>query len=167
MTKCGTSSRVKKQTPGWSQRKGRVAARLCSLDYQISVSKGAKCAPLARIDRRTRRTIAWVTGRRNDKTVRKLYRKLEHLTSCIFYSDDRKTFKKVLPKDRHVIGKKHTTNIESDNSNVRHDMARFTRRSKVVSQCATMVDLTLRLWHAVTVGGLFGELQGVFLDVIE
>jgi len=68
-----------------------------------------------------------------------------------------------LPKDRHVIGKEHTTRIESDNSNVRHDMGRFTRKSKVVSQCETMVDLTLRLWHAVTVGGLFEQFQRVFL----
>jgi IS1 family transposase len=71
----------------------------------------------------------------------------------------------VLPKDRHVIGKKHTTSIESDNSNVRHDMGRFTRKSKVVSQCEVMVDLTLRLWYAVTVGGLFEEFRGVFLDM--
>jgi len=71
----------------------------------------------------------------------------------------------VLPKDRHIIGKKHTTSIESDNSNVRHDMGRFTRKSKVVSQCKTMVDLTLRLWHAVTVGGLFEELREVFLSM--
>ena len=73
----------------------------------------------------------------------------------------------MLPKDRHIIGKKYTTSIESDNSNVRHDMSRFTRRSKVVSQCKTMVDLTLRLWHAVTVGGLFEKFQGVFLSIFE
>lgn len=43
-------------------------------------------------------------------------------------------------------------------------MGRFTRKSKVVSQCETMVDLTLRLWHAVTVGGLFEDLHRVFLS---
>jgi len=72
-----------------------------------------------------------------------------------------------LPKDRHAIGKKHTTAIESDNSTVRHDMGRFTRRSKVVSQCEIMVNLTLRLWHAVVVGGLFDVLRDVFLSIFE
>ena len=48
---------------------------------------------------------------------------------------------------------------------MRHDMGRFTRRSKVVSQCEVMVNLTLRLWCAVTAGGLFEELRGVFLDM--
>ena len=82
-----------------------------------------------------------------------------------FYTDNWKAFKKDLPKGRHIIGKKHTTSIESDNNNVRHDMGRFTRRSKVVADCTTMVDLTLRLWHAVTVGGLFEELQEIFLSM--
>jgi len=87
------------------------------------------------------------------------------LSDCTFYTDDWKAFRKVLPKERHVVGKKHTTSIESDNSSVRHDMGRFTRKSKVVSRCRDMVDLTLRLWHAVTVGGLFGEFQKVFLNM--
>jgi len=117
------------------------------------------------IDRHTGRTIAWVTGHRNAKTVRKLYKKLAHLTDCIFYTDDWKAFKKVLPKGRHIIGKEHTTAIESDNSSVRHDMGRFTRKSKVVSQCEIMVDLSFRLWQAVTVSGLFDVLQNVFLSM--
>ena len=89
------------------------------------------------------------------------------MTDCTFYSDDWKAFKKVLPKGRHIIGKKHTTRVESDNSSVRHDIGRFTRRTKVVSQCETMVNLTLRLWHAVTVRGLFAWFQGLFLDMLK
>ena len=37
--------------------------------------------------------------------------------------------------------------IEQDNSNVRHCLARFRRRTKVVSKCRIMVDLSLRLLH--------------------
>ena len=44
-------------------------------------------------------------------------------------------------------GKDLTFPIEQDNSNVRHYLARFRRRTKVVSQCQTMVDLSLRLLH--------------------
>ena len=42
---------------------------------------------------------------------------------------------------------KDLTPIEQDNSNVRHCLARFRRRTKVVSKCRTMVDLSLRLLH--------------------
>ena len=85
------------------------------------------------------------------------------ITGCTFYTDNWNAFKKVLPKNRHITGKKHTTSIESDNSSVRHDMGRFTRRTKVVSRCMAMVDLSLRLWHAVTVGGLFASFHEAFL----
>jgi hypothetical protein len=47
-------------------------------------------------------------------------------------------------------GKTHTACIERDNSNVCHYLGRFTRRTKVVSKSEAMVDLSLRIWHAVT-----------------
>jgi insertion element IS1 protein InsB len=117
------------------------------------------------VDRRTGRTIAWVTGNRDAKTFKRLFDKFKHLTNCKFYTDNWDAFSKVIPIERHVIGKAHTITIEQDNSCTRHDMGRFTRKSKVVSQCELMVNLTLRLWHAVTVGGLFGVLQNVFLSI--
>jgi insertion element IS1 protein InsB len=43
------------------------------------------------------------------------------------------------------MGKAETRLIEGDHANTRHRVARFTRRTKVVSKSATMVDLTLRL----------------------
>lgn len=53
---------------------------------------------------------------------------------------------KVLPKDRHIIGKQNTHLIESNNANTRHHLARMTRRTKVVSKSLLMVDLTMKLW---------------------
>jgi insertion element IS1 protein InsB len=52
----------------------------------------------------------------------------------------------LIPTEQHVIGKEHTFRIESDNSNTRHRIGRFTRRTKVVSKSKEMVDLTMRLW---------------------
>ena len=73
-----------------------------------------------------------------------------HLRKCIFYTDDWKAFREVLPQRRHVIGKEHTVAIERDNSNTRHHLARFTRRTKVVSKKAEMVDVSLKLWQGLT-----------------
>lgn len=52
---------------------------------------------------------------------------------------------KVLPKNRHVIGKQHTVSIEHDNSNIRNDLSRFTRRTKVVSKSEKIINNTLKL----------------------
>ena len=67
--------------------------------------------------------IAWVTGTRSAKTFKKLYDKVKHLKNCIFYTDSWDAFSKVLPKERHIIGKQYTVAIEQDNSNIRNDLA--------------------------------------------
>jgi ferredoxin len=66
-------------------------------------------------------------------------------------------FGKAMPAqaERHIIGKAYTADIVLDNSNTRHHLGRFARRSKVVSQKAFMVDLSLRIQHAVTTTDLF------------
>ena len=109
--------------------------------------------------------MAWVLGGRDTATFRRLYEKVKHLKNCIFYTDNWDAFAEVLPPERHVIGKEHTTDIERDNSNTRHHLGRFTRRTKVVSKKEFMVDLTLRIWHAVTTNGLFGMLQNIALSI--
>jgi IS1 family transposase len=78
-----------------------------------------------------------------------------------------KHFAKVLPKKCHVIGKAHTVDIEHDNSNTRHHLGRFTRRTKVVSKKEAMVDLTLRIWHAVTTTNLFQQLQNTAISIFR
>jgi insertion element IS1 protein InsB len=130
--------------------------------YQV---KKNKLWLIKAIDRRTGRTVAWVLGNRDVATFRRLYDKVKHLKNCIFYTDDWDAFSKVLPPERHIIGKEHTINIEHDNSNTRHHLGRFTRRTKVVSQLKHMVDITIRIWHAVTTTGLFSALQKIALSI--
>jgi IS1 family transposase len=94
-----------------------------------------------------------------------LYNKLKHLRDCIFYTDDWDAFAKVLPKDRHIIGKAGTVTIERDNSNTRHNLGRFTRKTKVVSKSKTMVDLTIRLWHNMRIAETFERFQAIALSI--
>jgi len=90
---------------------------------------------------------------------------VKHLKNCIFYTDDWDAFSEVLPQERHITGKEHTVCIERDNSNTRHHLGRFTRRTKVVSKVEHMVDLTLRIYHAVTNTDRFFELQATALSI--
>ena len=109
--------------------------------------------------------MARVLGGRDSATFQRLYDKVKHLKDCMFYTDDWDAFAKVLPPERHIIGKTHTIGIEQDNSNTRHHLGRFTRRTKVVSQLEHMVDITLRIWQAVTTTSLFSSLQERALSI--
>jgi insertion element IS1 protein InsB len=119
------------------------------------------------IDRRRRRTVAWVLGGRDSATFQRLYDKVKHLTNCTFYTDNWDAFSQVLPPERHIIGKAHTIDIEHDNSNTRHHLGRFTRRTKVVSQKEDMVDLTLKLWQALTDESIFQLFQNTALAIYQ
>jgi insertion element IS1 protein InsB len=90
--------------------------------------------------------VAWVLGGRDDATCRRLIDKVG-LAGKTFVTDDWEGYHRVIPPGQLFTGKDLTFPIEQDNSNVRHYLARFHRKTKVVSHCRTMVDLSLRLLY--------------------
>jgi len=105
------------------------------------------------------------SGGRDIAAFRRLYEKVKHLKTCIFYTDNRDAFTKVLPPERHVIGKNGTHTIERDNSNTRHHLGRFTRRTKIVTKKDEMIDTSLKLWQALTLPDTFIAFQLAALSV--
>ena len=93
-----------------------------------------------------RRTVAWMLGGRDDATCRKLLDKVG-VKGETFVTDDWEGYHRVIPEAQLFTGKDLTFPIEQDNSNIRHCLARFRRRTKAASKCRTMVDLSLRLLH--------------------
>jgi insertion element IS1 protein InsB len=85
----------------------------------------------------------------------------------MFYTDNWSVFADVLPPERHIAGKAHTVTIERDNSNTRHHLGRFTRRSKIVSKSVAMVDLTLKLWQMLTLEPWFEKYQTRALSIYK
>ena len=83
---------------------------------------------------------------RDDASCRRLLDKVG-IASKTFVTDDWEGYHRVIPQDQLFTGKDLTVPMEQDNSNMRHSLARFRRRTKVVSHCGTMVDLSLRLLH--------------------
>ena len=126
--------------------------------------KSQKLWIIKAVDRSSRRTVAWVTGGRDAATFKRLYDKVKHLTNCLFYTDDWDAFAKVLPKNRHIVGKSGTVCIERDNSNTRHHLGRMTRRTKVVSKKEKMVNGSMRLWCALTTPEIFQLYQKTLLS---
>ena len=97
--------------------------------------------------------------------MHKLYKKLKHL-GAVFYTDKWEAFKAVLPQERHIIGKAHTVSIEQDNSNTRHHIGRFTRRTKTVSRSEEMVDITMRLWVNINKTEEFNKYQSILCSAL-
>ena len=108
--------------------------------------KSAKLWVWRAYDADQRRTVAWVLGGRDDATCRRLLDKAG-VAGKTFVTDDWEGYHRVIPQDQLFTGKDLTFPIEQDNSNVRHCLARFRRRTKGVSKRRTMADLSLRLLH--------------------
>ena len=65
----------------------------------------------------------------------------------VFVTDDREGFHRLIPEKQLHTGTDLTFPIEQDHSNIRHYIARFRRRTKVVSKCGEMVADTLKLYQ--------------------
>ncbi|MDR0632732.1 MAG: hypothetical protein LBF84_01185, partial [Holosporales bacterium] len=76
--------------------------------------------------------------------------------------DDYEAYHQLIPEWKLYTGKDLTFPIEQDNSNTRHYVGRFRRRSKITSRSVEMVDLSLLLLYHVHHGGLFEKLVETF-----
>ena len=82
----------------------------------------------------SREIVAMVCGSRSAATVRKLYRKLQGLEVDWFCTDKWKAFLKVLPYEKHLIGKKFTKAIEGVNTALRLRNRRINRKTTCFSK---------------------------------
>ena len=83
---------------------------------------------------------------RSDACLKKLVQKVD-TENCSFVTDDWGGFYRILPEKRHFVGKDLTFPIEATNSDIRHRLARFHRRSKVTSRSLAMVETSLDVYH--------------------
>jgi insertion element IS1 protein InsB len=98
--------------------------------------------------------------------LRRFYKKFAHLDAT-FHTDDWESYSEVIPANKHKIGKQYTIGIEQNNSNIRHFLGRFTRRTKVVSKSDVMVMATLKIcWHINENNG-FDYYQNIFLSIFS
>lgn len=108
--------------------------------------------------------MAWVIGHRDTTTFQRLWEKVKR-PGCSYFTDDWDSYAELIPPEQHVIGKRGTQLIESNNANTRHRLARMTRRTKVVSKSEHMLDLTMRLWTYFEEPAHFRLYQQKFLSI--
>jgi insertion element IS1 protein InsB len=83
-------------------------------------------------------------GDRSSQTLKPLYERVDANFNPVCYAtDDYACYTATLPEAGHATGKDLTYTTEQHNSDTRHWLARFRRKSKVVSHCANMVRLSL------------------------
>jgi insertion element IS1 protein InsB len=113
-----------------------------------------------------RRTLAWELGGRDDATRRRLLDRVG-IAGHVFLTDEWEGFHRLIPAEQLFTGKDLTFPIEQDNSNIRHYLARFRRRSKVTSRARHMVDTSLRLLHHLMQPEHFFLHRDQFLSIFE
>jgi IS1 family transposase/transposase-like protein len=81
--------------------------------------------------RETGEIVAWVFGKRNAKTARKLYKimKQKGIKWSNLAYDNWRSFKKVFQNEPSLIGKEYTQGIEGNNCRLRHRIRRAFRKT--------------------------------------
>ena len=111
------------------------------------------------IDGQTRRPLAWLLGNRDANTVKQLIDKVDD-GKCVFITDEYQPFFKHIPDDRHYYGKDITFPIEQSNSDIRHWLARFIRRSKSTTRSVAMLAASIALMHHI-------QIETAFINILS
>ena len=96
-------------------------------------------------DRATGQLVDWECGGRDKATCERLIERLKRWRTRLYCTDDYAVYDE-LPVGQRYSGKNETHGIERDNARQRHWLARFRRRSIVVSKAKRMVDVSLALF---------------------
>ena len=106
-------------------------------------------------DRATGRVVDWACGGRDKATCERLLERLERGGVRLDCADGWAAYAELIPQGRLFVGKEATHGIERDHARQRHWLARFRRRTCVVSKAKRMVDASIALFVH------FGDLGGV------
>lgn len=82
----------------------------------------------------TDEVLGYVIGKRDIKTVKKLYKQLKNIIIDEYCTDDWKSFINVFSKENHQIGKHLTKHIEGVNTSLRARNRRFVRKTTCFSK---------------------------------
>jgi insertion element IS1 protein InsB len=90
--------------------------------------------------------VDWECGGRDKATCTRLIERLTRWRTRLYCADDYAVYDALLPVGQLHTGKEETHGIERDNARQRHWLARFRRRSIVVSKARRMVDVSIALF---------------------
>ena len=106
-------------------------------------------------DRASGRVVDRECGDRDAATLSRLLERVERWGVRLYCADDWAAYGELIPPGRLYVGKEETHGIERDHARQRHWLARFRRRTRVVSRAVRMVDASIALFVR------FGDAEGI------
>src|SRR4051812_12716645 len=97
-------------------------------------------------DRATGRLLDRELGGRDKATCERLLERLERWGVRLYCADGWDAYAELIPQGRLYLGKEETHGIERDHARQRHWLARFRRRTGVVSKAKRMVEASIALF---------------------
>ena len=98
------------------------------------------------IERNTGVILARHNGRRTDESCSFLMEKLSVFRITRYYTDDRRSCRKYIPSERHIIGKADTWRTERKNLNFRMHIKRLNRKTICFSRNEKVHDNVIGLY---------------------
>lgn len=111
--------------------------------------------------RDTGQLVDWECGDRGQATLDKLLDRLKAWKVRLYCTDGYTCYDQAMPVGQHYQGKQETWRLEQINSRLRHWLARFRRRTVVVSKSVEMVNLTLALFARFRINGSLNEIMAL------
>jgi insertion element IS1 protein InsB len=102
--------------------------------------------------------VDWECGGRDKAACERLIARLTRWRTRLYGTDDYAVYDVLLPLGQRSAGKDETHGIERDNAPQRHWLARFRRRSIVVSKTKRIVDVSLALFARFAENSRFSDL---------
>ena len=102
--------------------------------------------------------VDWECGGRDRDTAARLINRLAAWKARIYCADAYQVYAQLIPVGRLYQGKDQTWGIERTNSQQRHWLARFRRRTCVVSKAKRMVEASMALFARFCVNGSIDDL---------
>src|SRR5829696_2778384 len=136
--------------PGRGDRAGRDVARSEKKSEPLWVWKAW--------DRASGQLVDGECGGRDKATCERLIERLTRWRTRLYCADDYAVYGVLLPVGQLYTGKDETHGIERDNARQRHWLARFRRRSIVVSKATRMVDVSIALFARFAGNDRIGDL---------
>src|SRR4051812_26857001 len=138
------------------RRRGRAGR-----DVALSKKKSNKLWVWKARDRATGRLLDWELGGRDRATLERLLERLKRWGVRLYCADGWEAYAELIPQGQLYVGKEETHGIERDHARQRHWLARFRRRSIVVSKAVRMVDASIALFARFGGNDKIGELTSM------
>lgn len=157
----GLDRAVRQGSRAQAGARGPRAHRRDRRDGALSEKKSHKLWVGKAWDRASGRVVDWECGGRDRATLERLLARLKRWNPRLYCTDDWAAYIEAIPQGRLFVGKDQTHGLERDHARQRHWLARFRRRSIVVSKAKRMVEASIALFARFGGNSRIGELAAM------